>query len=130
MLGEVNGKTVALWGLSFKPKTDDVREAPAQIIAAWLLKQGATVRAHDPEAMKNFKKEHPGVETAATPYDALKGADLLILVTEWDAFRNPDWERVKKLMRTPTVIDGRNIWLAYRDELQRLVPGSRREVTL
>ncbi len=118
LLGSVEGKKVALWGLSFKPKTDDIREAPSRIIAAWLLDHGATVTAHDPEATENFAAEYPDVQMSSDPYDALADADLLILVTEWDAFRNPDWQRVKQQMKSPNLIDGRNIWLAYRDELK------------
>ncbi len=120
MLHELKGKKVALWGLSFKPKTDDIREAPSRIIAKWLLEQGATVSAFDPEANENFKKEFPSIHYGKNPYQVLDKADLLILVTEWDEFRNPDWKRVKDLMKQQYLIDGRNIYLAYRDELSRL----------
>ncbi|MBR9693403.1 UDP-glucose/GDP-mannose dehydrogenase family protein [Candidatus Woesearchaeota archaeon] len=120
MLGTVKGKKVALWGLSFKPKTDDIREAPSRVIAQWLIGNGADVAAFDPEATENFKEEFPKIRYGKNPYDPVKGADLLILVTEWDAFRNPDWERVKKLMNTQNIIDGRNIYLGYRDDLEKL----------
>lgn len=120
LLGDVKGKSIAMWGLSFKPKTDDIREAPALVIVQWLLEQGARVQAFDPEAMENFRKEFPGVTYCENPYAAVDAADLLILVTEWDAFRNPDWERVKKLLKAPKLIDGRNIYLGYREDLKRL----------
>ncbi len=121
LLGErLAGRTVAVWGLAFKPKTDDVREAPSHAIVSWLLEQGASVRAFDPEAAENFAKEHPGVTYVAAPYEALEGADLLLLLTEWDEFRNPDWERMKGLMQAPNVIDGRNVWLGYREDLGKL----------
>lgn len=120
-LGTLRGRRVAVWGLSFKPKTDDVREAPSLLIVRWLLDQGAIVAAFDPEAMENFKKEIAGeVMYGKTPYDVLAGAELLVLLTEWDAFRNPDWDRVKKLMKIPNIVDGRNIYLAYREDLGRL----------
>jgi UDPglucose 6-dehydrogenase len=120
MLGTVSGKRVALWGLAFKPKTDDVRESPAKTIVRWLQDNGASVSAFDPEAMELFAKEFPRVNLTQTPYDALAGADLLILCTEWDEFRNPDWQRVKTLLKSPNVIDGRNVWLAYREDLKKL----------
>jgi UDPglucose 6-dehydrogenase len=113
-------KRVAVWGLSFKPRTDDTREAPSHVVVEWLLSKGASVSAFDPEAMTNFRKEHEGIGYSENPYGVLKGADLLILLTEWDEFRNPDWERIKKLMRRPAVLDGRNIYLGYRDDLKRL----------
>lgn len=119
LLKTLKAKRVALWGLTFKPKTDDVREAPAHVITEWLLAQGATVTAFDPEGMENFRREHPEIVYAATPYEALKQVDLLILVTEWDEFRNPDWARVQELMRTPNIIDGRNIYHAQRAELKK-----------
>lgn len=120
MLSDVKGKKVAVWGLSFKPKTDDVREAPSLLVIDWLLKKGAEVRAFDPEGMNNFKQEVKGAGYGKNPYEILEGADLLILLTEWDAFRNPDWERMKKLMRAPRVLDGRNIYPAYKEDLKTL----------
>jgi len=119
-LGTVKGKKVALWGLSFKPKTDDIREAPSKIIAQWLIDNGSDVAAFDPEATRNFKEAFPKISYGKEPYEPLQGADLLILVTEWDVFRNPDWARVKKLMSTPNIIDGRNIYLGYREDLKEL----------
>jgi UDPglucose 6-dehydrogenase len=118
MLGDIKGKRVALWGLSFKPKTDDIREAPSLVVVEWLQKHGASVAAFDPEAMQNFKKEFPDISYGDNPYEVLEDADLLIVLTEWDAFRNPDWNRVKSLMKEQKIIDGRNIYLAYRDEFE------------
>ncbi len=110
-LGSVKGKTIAIWGLSFKPKTDDMREAPAIVIIERLLQLGATVRAYDPEAMPIAKKLF-GRRVTLTPksYDALKGADALAVVTEWNEFREPDFARMRKLMKSPVVFDGRNIY--------------------
>jgi UDPglucose 6-dehydrogenase len=109
--GSLKGKTVAVWGLAFKPKTDDMREAPAVPIIESLLAKGAKVQAHDPEAMKVAKGIFGNKITyAAKNYDALKGADALVVVTEWQEFREPDFARMKKLMREPVIFDGRNIY--------------------
>jgi len=120
MLGTVKGKKVALWGLSFKPKTDDIREAPSKVIVRWLIDNGATVAAFDPEATENFKEEFPGVIYGNNPYDVVEGVDLLLLVTEWDEFRNPDWLRIGKLMKQQNLIDGRNIYRAYSKDFEKL----------
>ncbi len=120
LLGSVKGARVAIWGLSFKPRTDDTRDAPSRVVVSWLLEQGASVAVFDPEAMAAFRRDYPTLHYASTPYDALTDADLLILLTEWDEFRNPDWARVKSLLRAPKLIDGRNIYHAQRDELSRL----------
>jgi UDP-glucose 6-dehydrogenase len=105
----IEGKTFAVWGLSFKPQTDDMREAPSQIIVEQLLGLGAEVQAYDPEAMKEAKKVFgKRVRYAKTNYDALKGADALILVTEWNVFRNPDFKKMKELLNYPVIFDGRN----------------------
>jgi UDPglucose 6-dehydrogenase len=104
---------VALWGLAFKPQTDDVREAPALTIARTLLDAGATVRLHDPEAIDNFKLELPPddrVIYCGRNYDAADGADALCLVTEWHLYRSPDFRKLKQVMRTPALFDGRNMW--------------------
>jgi UDPglucose 6-dehydrogenase len=104
---------VALWGLAFKPKTDDVREAPALTTVRRLLEAGATVRLHDPEARDTFAQEIPASDRVVycrNNYDACKGADALLLLTEWPSYRRPDFRRVKELLRTPTLFDGRNIW--------------------
>lgn len=107
----LKGKTIAVWGLAFKPKTDDMREAPAVPIIEALLAKGAKVHAYDPEAMKVAQGIFGGkVQYARRNYDALKGADALAVVTEWQEFREPDFARMKKLMRTPVVFDGRNIY--------------------
>ncbi|HEY3380369.1 MAG TPA: UDP-glucose/GDP-mannose dehydrogenase family protein [Vicinamibacterales bacterium] len=109
--GSIDGKTIALWGLSFKPKTDDMREAPAITIVEKLLEAGAKVRAYDPEAMKIAKSIFGSrVTFVDKSYDALVGADALALVTEWNEFREPDFAKMRKLMRTPVVFDGRNIY--------------------
>ncbi len=108
--GELAGKTFAVWGLAFKPKTDDMREAPSLIIIEGLLGKGAKVRAHDPVAQDVAKKHFQNrITYAATPYEALEGADALFLVTEWNDFRHPDFERMKSLMKAPIVFDGRNV---------------------
>jgi UDPglucose 6-dehydrogenase len=109
--GSLKGKTIALWGLAFKPRTDDMREAPAITITQSLLKAGAKVQAFDPEATETAKKVLGNKITyVKKSYDALTGADALALVTEWNEFREPDYARMKKLMRQPVVFDGRNIY--------------------
>ncbi|MBI2604521.1 MAG: UDP-glucose/GDP-mannose dehydrogenase family protein [Deltaproteobacteria bacterium] len=109
----LKGKTVALWGLSFKPNTDDMREAPSLVIIDRLLKAGVEIRAYDPIAMGEAKKHLPvgsSVRFVDNPYTALEGADALALVTEWNEFRNPDFDRVKSLLKSPVIFDGRNIY--------------------
>lgn len=104
---------VALWGLAFKPHTDDVREAPALTVAQQLLQAGATVRLHDPVARETFSRDLPPSDRVIyceRNYDAAEGADALLLVTEWPAYRRPDFRRLKELMRTPALFDGRNQW--------------------
>lgn len=109
--GDLSGKTLAVLGLSFKPKTSDMREAPSRPITTGLLHQGAHVRAYDPVAMEEARKVlSPDVVYCSSPYDALTRADGLVLVTEWDEFRNLDWKRVKELMSGNKIFDGRNIW--------------------
>ena len=109
--GQIKGKIVTLWGLSFKPNTDDTREAPALTIIEALVKEGAQIRAHDPAAMEEVKhKVGHSVKYFDNSYDALKGADALIVVTEWNEFRRPDFDRMRSLMRTPVIFDGRNIY--------------------
>jgi UDPglucose 6-dehydrogenase len=109
--GSLAGKTLAVWGLAFKPKTDDMREAPAVRIVSRLLELGAAVQAYDPEAAKTAKGIFgPKVKLASRSYDALTGADALLLVTEWNEFREPDFAKMRKLMRSPVVFDGRNIY--------------------
>ncbi|MBI3048786.1 MAG: UDP-glucose/GDP-mannose dehydrogenase family protein [Acidobacteria bacterium] len=109
--GSLKGKTVAVWGLSFKPRTDDMREAPALTLIEALLAAGAKVQAYDPEAMRVAKGILGNrVTFASGNYEALRGADCLAIVTEWNEFRRPDFARMRKLMRTPVVFDGRNIY--------------------
>jgi UDPglucose 6-dehydrogenase len=109
--GNLKGRTIALWGLAFKPRTDDMREAPAIAIVERLLTAGAKVHAYDPEAARVAKGIFGArIQLAERSYDALKGADALALVTEWNEFREPDFPRMRKLMRSPVVFDGRNIY--------------------
>src|SRR5437868_7610399 len=113
--GGARGKKIAVWGLAFKPKTDDIRSAPALAIIEELLADGADIAVHDPVAMDASKKQLEGrVRFAANPYDAVEGAEALFLVTEWNEFRQPDFQRVKELMAKPVVFDGRNIWNPQR----------------
>ncbi len=102
---------VAVWGLAFKPQTDDMREAPALALIERLLAAGATVTAHDPAAMPEAKRRlGERIAYATTNYDALAGADALVVVTDWNEYRHPDFERIKSLLRRPIVIDGRNLY--------------------
>jgi UDPglucose 6-dehydrogenase len=117
---DLAGRRFALWGLAFKPDTDDLREAPSRVIVAELLARGATLVAHDPVAMDEARRvfaDAPGLAFTATPMEALEGADALLIVTEWRHFRAPDLERIKQLLRQPLVIDGRNLFdpVAMRD---------------
>ena len=108
---DLAGKTIALWGLAFKPNTDDIREAPALYLIDDLLKAGAKVRAFDPEAMKNVQAEYNGqVQMAQDQYEALIGADALAIVTEWSVFRTPSFEVMKQLLKNPVIFDGRNLY--------------------
>ncbi|HEY7502297.1 MAG TPA: UDP-glucose/GDP-mannose dehydrogenase family protein [Vicinamibacterales bacterium] len=109
--GSLKGKRIAVWGLAFKPKTDDMREAPAVPLIQGLIAAGASVHAYDPEAMKVAQKIFGSkVHYAENGYAALTGADALAIVTEWNEFREPDYSRMRKLMRTPVIFDGRNIY--------------------
>ncbi|MBW2990323.1 UDP-glucose/GDP-mannose dehydrogenase family protein [Candidatus Woesearchaeota archaeon] len=108
---KLEGRTIAVWGLSFKPRTDDIREAPCLTVIDQLLKEYAKVRAYDPEAVGNAKKYFKKrVFFAKNAYEALKNADALIILTEWDEFREPDFEKIKQLMKELIIIDGRNIY--------------------
>jgi UDPglucose 6-dehydrogenase len=110
-LGGLSGKTVALWGLAFKPRTDDMREAPALAIIESLLRGGATVRAYDPQATAAARRVlGDRIVFCLKSYEAIEGADALIVVTEWGEFREPDFARMKTLMRRPAIFDGRNIY--------------------
>ena len=109
--------TVSVWGLAFKPQTDDVREAPALDLIRWLLECGATVRAHDPQAHGTFAAllgEHPNVSYHDDPYVACDGADILCVVTEWRPFRRPDARRLADQLTAKVVFDGRNLYDAER----------------
>ena len=109
--GELKGKTFALWGLAFKPETDDIREAPALYIIDELLAAGASVIAYDPEAMPNVKKLlGDKISYAQNRYNALDGADALVIVTEWPVFRTPDFDFMKEKLKSPVIFDGRNLY--------------------
>jgi UDPglucose 6-dehydrogenase len=114
--GDLAGKTVALLGLTFKPNTDDMRDAPSLDVAPALIARGATVRAFDPEGMHEAAKLLDGVEFRDGPYEAVEGADVVVILTEWDQFRALDLDRVKLLMRQPVMVDLRNV---YRPEEMR-----------
>ncbi|MCE9595478.1 MAG: UDP-glucose/GDP-mannose dehydrogenase family protein [Planctomycetes bacterium] len=109
--GDLKGKKFAIWGLAFKPNTDDMREAPAVVIIEALLAAGATVAACDPEAIEEAKK-HLGdrVEYSKRPMDVLQGADALLVVTEWNEFRRPDFDQIRSMLKNPVIFDGRNIY--------------------
>ncbi|MEO1288735.1 MAG: UDP-glucose/GDP-mannose dehydrogenase family protein [Chloroflexota bacterium] len=106
----VDGKIVGILGLAFKPNTDDIREAPALTIARTLINQGATVRGYDPVAMDNVREEMPSIELVNNPYDVADNADVLVVLTEWNEFKNLNMKRIKSLLKTPIVVDGRNIY--------------------
>ena len=109
--GSLQDRTIAVWGLSFKPRTDDMREAPAIPLINGLVARNAKVQAYDPQAERMAKNVFGDrIVLAEKGYDALKGADALVVVTEWNEFRKPDFDRMRKLMRSPVVFDGRNIY--------------------
>lgn len=115
--GDIKGKSFALWGLAFKPETDDIREAPALYIIDELLIRGAKVTAFDPEAMDNVKALLGNkIDYANNQYEALQGADALLIATEWSVFRNPDFEKMEGLLANKTIFDGRNLF-----DLQKMV---------
>jgi UDPglucose 6-dehydrogenase len=105
----VRGKTIGVWGLAFKPDTDDIRYAPALTIVQQLAAEGAHVRAYDPQAMDKARQQLPGVTFAQDLYDAARGADAILLLTEWEQFRHVDWARLGDLVERPLIIDGRNL---------------------
>lgn len=109
---DLSGKEFAIWGLAFKPDTDDMRESAAVSIIRELTEAGATVKAYDPKAMKEAKefylKDYPGIRYCESKYEALKDSDALVLVTEWKEFRSPDFYEIKKSLRSPVIFDGRN----------------------
>ncbi|MGZ4057901.1 MAG: UDP-glucose dehydrogenase family protein [Bacteroidia bacterium] len=109
--GDLKGKKIAIWGLAFKPDTDDIREAPALYIIEKLLKEGVTISAYDPEAMNNIKSLLGNKITyAIDEYDALRNADALLIATEWSLFRTPDFEKVSSLLKNKVIFDGRNLY--------------------
>ena len=108
--GGLKGLTLAFWGVAFKPRTDDIREAPSMTLMQRALDAGAHVRAFDPVAMENLSKEMPTVHRATDMYDCLKGADALVICTEWREFRSPDLDQVKALLKRALIVDGRNLY--------------------
>jgi UDPglucose 6-dehydrogenase len=116
---DLSGRRFALWGLAFKPNTDDMREAPSRVIIGELFRRGATVTAYDPVAMEETKRifgDEARLRYAEKPMDALEGADALVIVTEWKEFRSPDFERIREMLKQPVVFDGRNL---YEPEVPR-----------
>jgi UDPglucose 6-dehydrogenase len=114
---DLHGRRFAVWGLAFKPRTDDMREAPSLTIVEGLLARGAAVAVHDPEAMNEARRLFgERVTYHRLNYDALAGADALLIVTEWNEFRRPDFARMKQLLRRPVIFDGRNL---YEPEVMR-----------
>ena len=112
---DLTGKTIAVWGLAFKPKTNDMREAPSITIINDLLSRGAKIKTYDPKAMESAKFYFKDkIEYAESAYDALKNADALLLLTEWNEFRRPDFERIKTLMKNLLIFDGRNQYNSAR----------------
>jgi len=120
--GKLAGKTIAIWGLSFKPRTDDIREAPALVLIDHLLKQGAKVQVHDPEAIPNVRK-HYGDKIAYFDLrmQAVEGADALCIMTEWNDYKRPNWEELLNLMRSPVIFDGRNLYEPDRMQMRGIV---------
>jgi UDPglucose 6-dehydrogenase len=111
--GKLNGRTLAVWGLAFKPNTDDMREAPSRVLMEALWKAGARVRAYDPQSMAETARiygNRPDLKLCASADEALEGADGLVIVTEWQEFRSPDFERIRKALSAPVIFDGRNLY--------------------
>jgi UDPglucose 6-dehydrogenase len=109
-LGNLNEKVIGVLGLSFKPNTDDIRDAPALEVIHLLKNEGAVVKAYDPQAMENAREVLNDVILCANPYEVAEGSDALVLATEWNEFKQLDFERIHRLMRTPIIMDGRNLW--------------------
>src|SRR5690606_26004746 len=110
---DLAGKHFALWGLAFKPNTDDMREATSRVVLKELFARGATVSAYDPVAMDEARRifgDEPRLRYATSPMQALEGADALLIVTEWKEFRSPDFERIKASLKSPIIFDGRNLY--------------------
>ena len=109
--GDLRGKTLAVWGLAFKPNTDDIREAPALYIIDRLLEEGVQIKAYDPEAMENVKAIYGDrIQFVEDEYEALIGADALAIITEWSEFRTPSFKVMKELLKAPVIFDGRNLY--------------------
>ncbi|MFH1053419.1 MAG: UDP-glucose/GDP-mannose dehydrogenase family protein [Candidatus Woesearchaeota archaeon] len=108
--GNLKGKKIAVWGLAFKPRTDDMREAPSAVLIRSLLEMGAEVKAFDPVAKEKAMLEFPNIEYSNTPYQTVENCDALLICTEWDEFRELDMKRVKALMKDPNLFDGRNVY--------------------
>lgn len=109
--GDLQGKTIAIWGLSFKPETDDMREAPSLVVISALLDSGARVKVYDPVAMNECRRRlGDTVEYARDMYDAAVGADAAALLTEWKQFRMPSWQVIRQVMNKPVIVDGRNLY--------------------
>jgi len=109
--GDLSGRTFAIWGLAFKPRTDDMREAPSLVVIEELLKAGARVRVHDPEALANARRLFGDrISYHATNYEALSGADALLILTEWNEFRHPNFQRMRSELKSPIIFDGRNLY--------------------
>ena len=109
----LTGKTIALWGLSFKPNTDDMRDAPSRVLMESLWGAGVTIQAFDPVAMEEAQRlygQHPGLVLCGTKETSLKGADALVIITEWASFKAPDFELIKSLLARPVIFDGRNLF--------------------
>jgi UDPglucose 6-dehydrogenase len=111
--GGLSGKKLAFWGVAFKPRTDDIRQAPSIALMERAIKAGARVRAFDPVALEHLSREMTSVEIAADMYQCLEGADALVVCTEWSDFRSPDWDRVKSLLSAPLIFDGRNLYRSH-----------------
>jgi UDPglucose 6-dehydrogenase len=114
---DLSGRTFAVWGLSFKPETDDMREAPSLEVVRGLVQRGARVRAHDPEARDEAARHYfadlvaeGSLLLCENNYDCLEGADALLILTEWLAYRNPDFDRIRESLAEPVILDGRNLW--------------------
>ena len=112
--GELRGKAIGIWGMAFKPRTDDVREAPSMALIEAVVQEGARVMVHDPAGSRKALERFGGrASLAGDAYEAAEGADVLVLVTEWREYHNPDFKRLKSIMRNPALVDGRNIWAGF-----------------
>ena len=126
---DLTGHVFAFWGLAFKPRTDDMREAPSIVIAQELIRRGAQVKAHDPEAIETARQAlGDSISFCEDPYEAADGASALLLITEWNEYRGPDFGRLRSLLKEPVLFDGRNIWsndLASKHQFEYFGIGTR-----